>query len=565
MRRRSSVPLLSLILAGALAGTAAAAPVPAAAPTASADTAVIVQGPGAAAAVEAAGGRVTRALPIVTGVAATVPAGALAGLERSPGVRAVTPDERVSLQATPTSSSSTSTVNPVVNREIGADELHARGLTGKGVRVAVVDTGISGVQDLAGRIVPVADPHDTVGADGRDTVACVDFSGEDSCADSYGHGTFMGGLVAGSGAASGGLYTGTAPGAELVSIKIAGRDGSADVSKVLAAIQWVVSFKDTYGIRVLNLSLGTNSTAHYNADPLNYAVQRAWRSGLVVVVSASTRGPAEGTISKPADDPLVLTVGAVDDRETPAISDDRLPRFSGRGPTAHGLAKPDVVAPGGRVIGLRAPGSTIEQVAPGGGANLVAGQVYRRGSGTSMSAAVVSGLAALLLEANPTWTPDRVKFALTSTARKVAIDDPLAVGSGLVQGPAALAAAAGLANTAFPGIVSTGQGRIDDSRGDVRTTGECGDTSCTVQSTDTAQDRPLNDFDSGGYTGSEWTGSSWYGSQWASPFGSSWYGSSWYGSSWYGSSWYGSSWYGNEDTTSYGTNLQGSSWYGAWG
>ena len=566
MRPSPRALLLALLLPGVV-GASTAVPHAVAAPSVPAEaqrvtsavtsSKVLVQGAGAAAAVRSAGGTVTTALPIVDGVAATLPANEVATLEAR-GLR-VTPDERVQVQATPSSGTS-STVNPVVNREIGADALHARGITGKGVRIAVVDTGITEVADLQGRIVPVADPHDTSSVDGRATVKCVDFSGDDTCADHYGHGTFMGGLAAGTGAASGGLYKGTAPGAELISIKIAGRDGSADVSKVLAAVQWAVSFKDQYGIRVLNLSLGTNSTAHYRTDPLNYAVERAWRAGLVVVVSASNRGPAASTISKPADDPLVLTVGAVDDRETPATSDDRLPRFSGRGPTAHGLAKPDVVAPGGRVVGLRSPGSTIEQVAPGGGIDAV----YRRGSGTSMSAAVVSGLTALLLEANPSWTPDRVKFALMSTARKVAVDDPLAVGRGLVDGPAALAAAPGLANLDVPGLPSDGSGSIDDSRGDVRVTGECGDPSCTVAGSDTAQGRLFNDFSNGAYQG-DWTGSSWYGSQWTSPFGSSWYGSSWYGSSWYGSSWYGSSWYGNEDATDYGTSLQGSSWYGAWG
>ena len=564
MRLRRPTPLLlGLALPGLLAAVPAlshpalaAAPVPAG-PRA----AVVVQGtaPGAAAAaVRAVGGAVTRDLPIVEGVAATVPAAAVPALQQTTGVRAVTPDATVRVSASdPTNESKPA--NPVVDREVGADELRARGLTGKGVRVALVDTGVADVADLRGATVRVTDPHGAL-AVRRGTVDCVDLSGEDSCADSYGHGTFMAGLIAGDGRASGGRFTGIAPDAEVVSIKIAGRDGSADVSKVLAAIQWAVSFKDAYGIRVLNLSLGTDSTVSARVDPLNFAVQRAWRSGLVVVVSASNRGPQARTISKPADDPLVLTVGAVDDRETPAISDDRLPLFSGRGPTAaDGLAKPDVVAPGGRVIGLRAPGSTIEQQAPGGGIDAT----YRRGSGTSMSAAVVSGLAALLLQAEPTWTPDRVKHALMSTARKVAVDDRLAVGAGLVHGPAALAAAPGLANQGVT-LLSDASGSIDGSRGTVRTTGECGDSTCTVEAGDSAQDKPGSEqFDAEQYRGA-WTGSSWYSSQWVSPTGNSWYGSSWYGSSWYGSSWYGSSWYGSTDDTSYGASVAGSSWYGVW-
>src|SRR5438876_1038386 len=187
---------------------------------------------------------------------------------------------------------------------------------------------------------------------------CENLSGESSCNDSYGHGTFIAGIIAGNGTSSNGAYKGIAPAAKLVSVKVAGADGSADVSNVLAAIQWVVSFKDRYGIKVLNLSLGTDSTQSYRVDPLNYAVERAWDAGIVVVVSASNRGPAAGTISKPGDDPLVVTVGAVDDMGTPGLGDDQLPNFSSHGPTAaDGLAKPDLAAPGAHIVSLRAPGS----------------------------------------------------------------------------------------------------------------------------------------------------------------------------------------------------------------
>ena len=118
-----------------------------------------------------------------------------------------------------------------------------------------------------------------------------------------------------------------------------------------------MSFKDRYGIKVLNLSLGTDSTQSYRVDPLNYAVEKAWDSGIAVVVAASNRGPDAGTISKPGDDPLVITVGAVDDMGTPGLSDDELPDFSSHGPTAaDGLAKPDLAAPGAHIVSLRAPG-----------------------------------------------------------------------------------------------------------------------------------------------------------------------------------------------------------------
>ncbi len=326
----------------------------------------------------------------------------------------------------------TATVKQAFLQSTGASRLHARGVVGTHrpgtpTRVALVDTGVdtetATTGDLAGRVVPVVDPR----TPGGGPVACVDLSGESSCDDDYGHGTFMAGLIAGSGAASGGRFSGTAPGAELVSIKIAGRSGASDVTRVLAAVQWAVSFRERYDIGVLNLSLGTSSRTDPRIDPLNRAVQRAWDSGIVVVAAAGNSGSPEAgqpwTISKPADDPLVLTVGTTDDRETPATADDRVPRFSSRG--GPGLAKPDVVAPGAHVVSLRAVGSTVD------GVGTPLDGTYRRGSGTSMSAAVVSGAVALLREVQPTWTPDQVKHALRTTARRVALDDPYAVGTGL--------------------------------------------------------------------------------------------------------------------------------------
>jgi serine protease AprX len=347
-------------------------------------------------------------------------------------------------------------------------------------------------------------------------------------------------------------------------VKIAGRDGSSDVSKVLAAIQWVVSFRAEYGIRVLNLSLGTNSTQTYKYDPLNHAVERAWQAGIVVVVAASNRGPDPGTISKPADDPLVLTVGAVDDRGTKTVDDDRLPDFSGRGPTVtDGIAKPDVASPGAAVVSLRSPGSFIEEKAPPGE---LAGTAYRRGSGTSMATAITSGATALLLQARPEWTPDRVKFAFGNTAQLAAARDPAGVGAGVIDAyGATYYAPPGLANEDVR-TLSDSTGALDASRGSVQVTfGQCMtatiiDPQCVVvQGQQTAQGRL---FDAQRFAQETWDGSSWYTSQWS---GSSWYGSSWYGSSWYGSSWYGSSWYGGSDAdTSYGVPVVGSLWYGAW-
>ena len=511
--------------------------------------AVIVQAVGSdarrvARVVDRLGGHVTRDLPIIGGFAATVPHQSLAKLAQTEGVRAISLDRKVQVQGTGASGP-----NDVYAQAIRATDVQRTGDNGAGVTVALVDTGIANLADVAGRVLPVTtDPAGLV------TAPCENLSGETDCTDSYGHGTFIAGLIAGNGAASGGQYTGVAPKANLVSVKIAGRDGSADVSNVLAAIQWVVSFKDKYNIRVLNLSLGTDSSQTYHLDPLDFAVEQAWSAGIVVVVSASNRGPAPGTISKPGDDPWVITVGAIDDRGTPGPGDDELPNFTGRGPTsADGLAKPDVVAPGAHVISLAAPGSSISTQFPSSMA-----APYRRGSGTSMATGIVSGSVALMLSANPTMTPDRVKYALTSTARPDASTDRMAVGSGIIDAyGATFSAPAGLANQGLGR--SSGTGSLQASRGTVSVQLSASAGGVVVSGNLTTQ---LTTFDPLNYTTVSWTGSSWYGSSW---YGSSWYGSSWYGSSWYGSSWYGSSWYGQPDGSSwYGSSWYGSSWYGAW-
>ena len=494
-------------------------------------------------AVADAGGRITKHLPLINGLAASVPARGITTIATAGGVRAITLDRQVNVQAGEGSGPS----NSVYGKVVRADDTRAQGITGSGVTVAVLDTGIADVADLAGRVLPVT--NDVTGA----TTSCVNLSGEAGCEDSYGHGTFIAGIIAGDGAASGGSYKGVAPGAKLVSVKVAGRDGSADVSTVIAGIQWAVSFKDRYGIKVLNLSLGTDGTQTYRTDPLNYAVERAWASGVTVVVAASNRGPNPGTISKPGDDPWVITAGAIDDRGTPGLGDDTVPNFSSRGPTAaDGLAKPDIVAPGAHVISLRAPGSAIDTQFP----NYV-GEAYRKGSGTSMATGVVSGTVALMLQAAPSMGPDRVKYALAATARDTATDDPMAVGAGLVDAHAAsFAAPAGVANQGLER--STGLGSLDASRGSatVRLASRVPTVASGLLTAQMGLWRPVQ------VLFGPWTGSSWYGSSW---YGSSWYGSSWYGSSWYGSSWYGSSWYGGfEGSSWYGSSWYGSSWYGAW-
>lgn len=526
---------------------------------------VIVQAGSVAAAADAvrrAGGKVERELGIVDGVAAVVPAGAVLT-----GVEAVTPDRAVTSAATDSGGSGTA-----VNAYRQETQVADVGSATRSVAVAVVDTGISPVGGLADNLLAVPDPLHP-----GQTAACANFSSESTCDDSYGHGTFLAGLIAGDGA-----YPGMDPSARLVSVKIAGRDGSADTSQLLAAIQYVVSFRSQLGIGVLNLSLGTDSDHDARKDPLNRAVERAWQSGITVVVAASNRGHAgtAGTISKPADDPLVVTVGAVDDLGTGTRSDDVVPAFTAQGPVVEGtsgdqlvVAKPDVVAPGVGLVSLVAPGSHIEQTAP---PSTVGVSGYRRGSGTSQATAVVSGAAALLLERRD-WTPDEVKAALVRGAYRLAAPTTL-VGAGIVSVSAALGQT--VSGAAQPVPRQDPLDGLDASRRTTLVTSfACAPTRTVVDGDDCTyvhgqltahaakalQGPDLLPFDATEYTSDPWTGQSWYGSQWMS-------GQSWYGQSWYGQSWYGQSWYEDSSSppptegsaTDFGTVLPGSAWYGAW-
>ena len=507
----------------------------------------------AAAAVAKVGGKITRALPIAHAFAATIPANSISTLANVPAIRTISLDAKIRMLGAPDPSK----VRSVYPKAVNADKMWQSGYSGSGVAVALIDTGVANVPDLAGRVINVTtDPL------GMTSAPCANFSGESTCNDSYGHGTFIAGIIAGSGASSAGQYAGMAPSVNLISIKIAGANGTTDVSNVLAALQWVVSFKNRYNIKVVNLSLGTNGTQTYRTDPFDYAVEQAWEAGLTVVVSAGNAGPNPGTISKPADDPFVITVGAIDDKGTPGLGDDFIPNFSARGPTAaDGLTKPDVVAPGTHIVSLRSPGSTIDQHFQ------YMDAYYHKGSGTSQAAGVVSGGVALLLQSQPTWTPDRVKYALMSTAHNVASTDPNDVGAGEIDLAAARTAPAGLANQGVP--QGNGTGSLDASRGDVTFQIGTDPTGTVLSGGQTAQllvfsqaiyiVGPWNELT---WWGGQWTGGQWYGGQWT---GGQWTGGQWTGGQWYGGQWTGGQWYGQpEGGQWYGGQWTGGQWYGSY-
>ncbi len=494
---------------------------------------IVVGRPGAdvARAVAHVGGHVLAEQAIVDGVRASVPAGKVRTLACSSAVVSVTPNRAVTFQSKDDEDKRGGGSSFV--RATGAPSVAHRADSGAGVGVAVIDTGISPMNDVAGRVV-----------------YGPDLSGEGRIIDSYGHGTVMAGIIGGNGHDSAGAHAGMAPAATLISVKVAGRNGATDVSTVLQAMHWVDAYRTQFNIRVLNLSWGTPSTQSPAVDPLDYAVERLWRDGIVVVVAGGNAGPQSGTILKPGDDPMVLTVGAYNDGGTPGRSGDSMAQWSSAGPTAAGVAKPDLVAPGRTLVALRSYGSAVEANNAG---SLVAPS-YIKGSGTSEATAVTSGAAALLLAARPELTPDQVKHILKATARPMAGVPTRSEGSGRLSLHGALGTKAGPASWQQP--VATGLGSLEASRGGQHVQVDCGEdgTPDVVIGEMTADCQP---WDGSSWTGSSWTGSSWTGSSWT---GSSWTGSSWTGSSWTGSSWTGSSWTGG---TWAGSSWTGSSWTGS--
>jgi serine protease AprX len=550
---------------------------------------VIVQSAGGAdgakRAVESAGGTVRMRLPIVDGVSASVPRSELAALRSTEGVLNVSLDAKVGFDGAadtlgrravgPTRKSALPT--PYIPRLINATNLWRKKIDGQGVTVAVLDTGVYAAHpDLRRRVVHCEDfSHE------RGTVA--------ECADTFGHGTFMAGLIAGNGAASNRVYMGAAPQARIVSVKVAGFDGSTDISHILAGIQWIVSHKKAFGIRVLNLSLGSDSSQNYRFSPLNLAVERAWQAGIVTVVSAGNSGNLGETIHKPADDPYVVTVGASNDEGTLKIADDRVPVFSSRGPTKppDHFVKPDVVAPGVKTVSLRSPGSAIDQKY---GATAVVRRQYFRGTGTSMATAVTSGTVALMLDRNPTLDPDQVKFRLMDTARQIVDTDPTVAGQGLIDAFAAATSRSTERANQDIDATSNGLGLLGEDRGTLKVDVVTPLGRVALTGEFVAQKDPLNPgglvpwvgatyaatgwdpatWDLTTWATHDWLATLWAGSEFAfeatvlTPDGTQWRGTQWRNEDWDAAQWFGTQWrHADWDGTQWRATTWQSKWYAA--
>jgi serine protease AprX len=340
-------------------------------------------------------GRGDKALGIIRGASGTLTPPAIEKLRHDSRVAAIYQDVPVKR--------SNATLLTAYPDEVGASDLWDLGLTGRGVTVAVLDSGIAQDPDLTqptNRILTAVNFADPLPIGQQDP---------------GGHGTHVAGTIAGNGGKSARQYVGVAPNANLVDVRVLDTFGSGSASSVIAGLQWVVANKNTYGIRVVNLSLGAPATLDFVHDPIAAAAEIAWLRGIVVVAASGNNGA--GMVDSPGIDPHIITVGAVDDMGTSWIGDDTLPTWSGWGIPLGSDPKPDIVAPGRRIVSLRVPGSTLDTTLPDRVVPALNGTSYFRLSGTSMSAAVVSGAVALLLEAHPTLTPDQVKVLLTSTAR----------------------------------------------------------------------------------------------------------------------------------------------------
>lgn len=344
---------------------------------------------------------------------------------------------------------------------------------GEGIGIAVIDTGIY--------------PHPDLITPNNRIVAFVDFvNGKKVPYDDGGHGTHVAGDAAGNGMMSEGLFRGPAPKANLIGLKALAGKGGGKTSDVIKSIEWCIQNKDKYNIRIINMSLGHTAKKDYWNDPSNQAVKKAYEAGIIVVAAAGNEGPEPGTVASPGDSPHAISVGAVDDNNTPCPLDDKITRFSSRGPTTGGLMKPDLVAPGEAIISTMSPGteslrsgqivetlkwlsempdealvrvpaenlrlygfaeSTIERwkssptqarreikrIHDASIRTPVVDNTYVGKPGTSMATPIVSGVIAQMLSANPDLKPYEVAEILKMTADPLKEVKPEDQGSGMVD------------------------------------------------------------------------------------------------------------------------------------
>jgi serine protease AprX len=467
MTRRTRVPRVAWLCAATLLIAAISAPAQAAPRDA---THIIRLREGVSLAtgstiVRAAHGQVTGTVPIIHGLAARLPATARLRLAHDPRIASITANAAIRSQAVKPRS---------LAKPPGADEGTPDGsrlataypysvlapqswssATGRGVGVAVIDTGIDG------------DLPDFADGNGSSRVVASVVTNPDAAtaADTYGHGTHVAGIIAGDGNWRGpddlaaGKYVGIAPRANLVAIKASDDAGRGTILDAIYGLQFAVDHQADYNIRVVNLSLSSTSAESYRTDPLDAAVESAYFHGILVVAAAGNRGDVnDATSYSPGNDPFALSVGAVDDQGTAERGDDAFTSWSSVGETQDGFAKPDIAAPGAHIVSTLAPGSAFAGLCP----SCIVDDEYIRLGGTSMAAPVVSGVAALVFERHPDWTPEDVKATLVETARDVSggVDEVNADAALSAQSPSL----GSDANIVPNDLVNAATGDIDETR-----------------------------------------------------------------------------------------------------
>lgn len=331
-------------------------------------------------------GKVKYRLPMINSYVVEIPKENLWKLQQLKGVRKVQQDSHITAQMN------------IAREVIHADWAHQRGYSGRGIGVAVLDSGIY--------------PHEDFMHPRNRIIAFKDFvNGYEKPYDDNGHGTHVAGIIGGDGTKSNGQYKGIAPACNLIGIKILDEKGNGSTSNVLAGIQWMIDNKDRYNIRVANLSIGSPDREGEN-DPLVKAVNAAWDAGIVTLVAAGNDGPRKQSITSPGVSRKVITVGASDDQKSVDIHGDIISDYSGRGPTKACIKKPDVVAPGSDIMSCASDTKYIPEDGQDPANSLTT--YYVKKSGTSMATPMVSGALALFLERYPYVTPNDLKLRLKS-------------------------------------------------------------------------------------------------------------------------------------------------------
>ncbi len=401
--------------------------------------------------------------------------------------------------------------------EKSSEELYGKGYRGQGIDVALVDSGVAPVEglDQPGKILYGPDLSREAGVSSLTNT------------DTYGHGTHLAGIIAGDDRNGDDdewdedyehEVVGVAPESRIVSVKVAGADGATNIDQVIAGIDWVIEHKNDNGlnIRVLNLSFGMPGVPTNANDPLSAAVERAWDAGIVVVAAAGNRGNHVGGLDSPAVSPYVIAVGAHESYDSSGAQDWIAPWSSG----GNKNRQVDIVAPGRSILSLRVPGSTLDKTYP----SAVVDERFFRGSGSSQSAAVVSGFAAALLSRDPSLTPDQVKFLLMATAADLK-ETPFHVdGHGKIQpleSARNIESAVKAPVQVWPRALKGSESKLVESSGATWSGGT---------------------WSGGTWSGGTWSGGTWSGGTWS---GATWSGGTWSGGTWSGGTWSGGPWSGS--------------------